>query len=324
MDLTRYKIGIITRTFFVFTFVFFYILWAEESFGQDRLSKNNLESSKPESKWFTLIQGGFLYQFESDLDNSNGCFTADRFFIQPEIRYSPDRTISYSLSFGYGYDGYNFKGDEGFGSLSPWSDIHSFRLSAPIRYSKGSNWSFFIAPTIRITGESGVDLNDSFTGGIFTGFAYRINERLTIGPGVGFISQIEDDASIFPVLIINWKITDTLSLETGRGLGATLGPGISIKWQISEQWNLTLGGRYEKLRFRLDDRAETPNGIGQDESFPIFSGITYNINSSARLSLIGGFETSGELQLEDQNGNVLNEQDYESAAFGGFSFYYRF
>jgi hypothetical protein len=318
-----YRQSIITKTFFIVSFIFFYTLWADQSFGQDHLSKNNI-TAKSDSKWSSLIRGGYVYQFDTDIDNGNGNFTTDRFFIQPEIRYSPDRTISYSFSFGYGYDAYNFKGNKGFGALDPWSDIHSFRLSAPIRFTKGYNWSFFIAPTLRVTGESGVDLKDSFTGGVFTGFAYRINERLTLGPGVGFISQIEDDASIFPVLIINWKITDTLSLETGRGLGATLGPGISIKWQISEQWNLTLGGRYEKLRFRLDDRAETPNGIGQDESFPIFSGITYNINSSARLSLIGGFETSGELQLEDQNSNVLNEQDYESAAFGGFSFYYRF
>ena len=324
MDLTGYRQKMFTIKFFIVSFIFFYNLWANQSFGQDHLSKNNLESSKPESKWFLLIQGGYVYQLDSDLDNSNGSFTADRFFIQPEIRFSPDRTITYSFSFGYGYDGYNFKGDKGFGALRPWSDIHSFRLSAPIRFIKSSNWSFFIAPTLRITGESGVDLNDSFTGGVFAGFAFRINERLTLGPGVGLISQIEDDASIFPVLIINWKITDTLSLETGRGLGATLGPGISIKWQISEQWNLTLGGRYEKLRFRLDDRAETPNGIGQDASFPIFGGITYNINSSAKLSLVGGFEMSGELQLEDQDGNLLNEQDYESAAFGGFSFYYRF
>jgi len=312
------------RTFFTACFIFFYILWADQSFGQNHRSKNNPEASKPESKWFSLIRGGYVYQLDSDLDNSNGSFTADRFFIQPEIRYSPERTTSYSFSFGYGYDAYNFEGDKGFGALHPWSDIHSFRLSAPIRFTKGSDWSFFIAPTLRITGESGVDLNDSLTGGVFAGFAYRINERLTIGPGVGLISQIEDDASIFPVLIINWKITDSLSLETGRGLGATLGPGISIKWQMSENWALTLGGRYEKLRFRLGDRAETPNGIGQDASFPIFGGVTYNITPSVRLSLICGIETSGELQLEDQDGNVLEEQDYESAAFGGFSFYFHF
>jgi hypothetical protein len=322
MEKTRYQQVAPMKIGLILCFIILHILLADLSFGQGYPGKN-VPQEKPDTKWSTFIRGGYVYQFDTDMDNSNGSFTTDRFFVQPGITYSPDYTRSYSLAFGYGYDGYDFTGENGFGALRPWDDIHSFRLSAPIRFTKGQNWSFFIVPTIRVTGESGADLNDSLTGGGFAGFAYKFNERLTIGPGIGIVTQIEDDASIFPVLIINWKITDTLSLETGRGLGATLGPGISLNWQMTEQWNLTLGGRYEKLRFRLDDKAETPNGIGQDTSFPVFGGVTYNINPSAKVSLIGGFETSGELQLEDHNGNVLEQQDYENAAFLGFSFYFR-
>jgi hypothetical protein len=322
MDITRYQSGTTIKTGLILCFMILPFLLADLSFSQG-LPGKNAPQEKPDTKWSTFIRGGYVYQFDTDMDNSNGSFTTDRFFVQPGITYSPDYTRSYSLAFGYGYDGYDFTGENGFGALRPWDDIHSFRLSAPIRFTKGQSWSFFIVPTIRVTGESGADLNDSLTGGGFAGFAYKFNEHLTIGPGIGIVTQIEDDTSIFPVLIINWKITDTLSLETGRGLGATLGPGITLNWQMTEQWHLALGGRYEKLRFRLDDKAETPNGIGQDTSFPVFGGVTYNINSSARVSLIGGFETSGELQLEDHDGNVLKQQDYESAAFLGFSFYFR-
>jgi hypothetical protein len=323
MKLIRYQpVTPVTLGLIVY-FMILHFLFPDLGFGQGHPGKNGSQA-KPDTKWSTFIRGGYVYQFDTDIDNSNGSFTADRFFIQPGIRYSPDYTKSFSLAFGYGYDGYDFAGENGFGAFNPWDDINSFRISTPIRFTKGQNWSFFILPTVRFTGESGADLNDSLTGGGFAGFAYKFNERLTIGPGIGIFTQIEDDASIFPVLIINWKITDTISLETGRGLGATLGPGISLNWRMSEQWHFSLGGRYEKLRFRLDDKAETPNGIGQDTSFPIFGGVTYNINSSARISLIGGVETAGELQLEDQNGNVLEQQDYESAPFLGFSFYFRF
>jgi hypothetical protein len=323
MKLIRYQpVTPVTLGLIVY-FMILHFLFPDLGFGQGHPGKNGSQA-KPDTKWSTFIRGGYVYQFDTDIDNSNGSFTADRFFIQPGIRYSPDYTKSFSLAFGYGYDGYDFAGENGFGAFNPWDDINSFRISTPIRFTKGQNWSFFILPTVRFTGESGADLNDSLTGGGFAGFAYKFNERLTIGPGIGIFTQIEDDASIFPVLIINWKITDTISLETGRGLGATLGPGISLNWRMSEQWHFSLGGRYEKLRFRLDDKAETPNGIGQDTSFPIFGGVTYNINSSGRISLIGGVETAGELQLEDQNGNVLEQQDYESAPFLGFSFYFRF
>jgi hypothetical protein len=322
MNIIRHKQAAPKKTGLILCFMILHILLAHLSFGQEPPGPNS-PKEKPGTKLSTFIRGGYVYQFDTDMDNSNGSFTTDRFFVQPGIKYSPDYTRSYSFAFGYGYDGYDFTGENGFGALRPWDDIHSFRLSAPIRLTKGQNWSYFVVPTIRFTGESDADFGDSLTGGGFAGFAYRFNERLTIGPGIGIVTQIEDDASIFPVLIINWKITNTLSLETGRGLGATLGPGISLNWRMTEQWNLTLGGRYEKLRFRLDDQAETPNGIGQDKSFPVFGGVTYKINSSARISLIGGFETSGELQLEDHAGNVLEQQDYESAAFLGFSFYFR-
>jgi hypothetical protein len=299
------------------------LLPAHQSLGQGSDGKNG-PPAEPETKWSTFIRGGYVYQAETDMDNSNGSFTADRFFVQPGITYAPDHSHSYSLAVGYGYDGYDFEGERGFAAIQPWGDIHSLSLSASIRINKGSHWSFFMVPTIRTTGENGADTNDSLTGGGFAGFAYRVSERLTIGPGIGVITQIEDDASIFPVLIINWKITDRLSLETGQGLGATLGPGISLDWKATEKFHFTLGGRYEKLRFRLDDKTETPNGIGQDESFPVFGGITYNFSSDGRVSLIGGVETAGELQLEDQHGRVIEKQDYERAPFFGFSFYYRF
>ena len=298
------------------------LLAADQCLGQGSPGENAPAGS--DSHWSTFVRGGYVFQSDTDIDHSNGSFTAARFFIQPGITYTPEYSHRYSLTLGYGYDGYDFEGENGFAALQPWDDIHSLRLSASIRINKGPNWSFFMVPTIRTTGENGADLNDSLTGGVFTGFAYKVNEGLTIGPGIGVISQIEDDANIFPVLIINWKITDRLSLETGQGLGATLGPGVSLNWKITEKFHFTLGGRYEKLRFRLDDKAETPNGIGQDESFPVYGSITYTFGSKAKISLIGGVETAGELQLEDQHGRAIEKQDYESAPFFGLSFYFSF
>lgn len=299
------------------------LLLTSQSFGQGHPGSGRPQDA-PDSPWASFVRGGYVYQFESDIEDNNGGFAAHRLFIQPGVTYAPDRTKSFTLAVGFGLDDYDFSGDTGFGAQRPWDDIYSLRFSTPIRYARGQNWSFFVVPTLRFTGESGVDIGDSLTGGIFAGFAYRFSDRLSIGPGLGVISQLEDDASVFPVLLINWKITDTISLETGRGLGATLGPGIALHWQVSEQWRVSLGGRYEKLRFRLEDTALAPNGIGQDESFPIYLGATYSFSPSVRLSLIGGYETSGELQLEDQNGNVLENHDYEGVPFIGFSFSYRF
>jgi hypothetical protein len=125
---------------------------------------------------------------------------------------------------------------------------------------------------------------------------------------------------VFPVLIIKWKITDRLSLETGRGLGATLISGLVLGWKASDKWALSIGGRYEKLRFRLDDKGMAPNGIGQDRSFPLFGGVGYSFSQRAQISVLGGAELGGELRLEEEQGGPVAKENYEPAGFAGIAF----
>ena len=106
-------------------------------------------------------------------------------------------------------------------------------------------------------------------GGGFVGVSWRINDRLTIGPGIGVISEIEDSPTVFPVLLIDWKITESLVLATGSGVGATLGPGLVLRYMATDKWSFYLGGRYEKLRFRLNADGPSPTGVGEDKSFPL-------------------------------------------------------
>ncbi len=120
--------------------------------------------------------------------------------------------MNVSFTLGYSYDGYDFSGNTGFGSLNPWEDI--------------------------------------------------------------------------PIIIINWKITDKWSLDNGRGLDATLGPGLTLNYQPNRMWLFGIGGRYEKLRFRLDKNGATGDGVGEDSSFPIFVSSTYNVNPKSNISLV--------------------------------------
>ena len=121
------------------------------------------------------------------------------------------------------------------------------------------------------------------------------------------------------MLIIDWKITDRLSLDTGRGLGATLGPGLALNYRASQSWNFTFGGRYEKLRFRLDDKGVAPEGVGEDRAFPLVAGATYYFNRETSLTLTGGVLLGGKLKLEDDNGHKISEEDYDPTPFIGIN-----
>ena len=283
------------------------------------------ENAGPVSKigWSVPIRGGYAHQMDTDIDNGGG-FSVNRFFIQGGPTYASDEGTSISLAIGYGFDGYDFSGNTGLGGRKPWEDIHSLRFSIPFRWKIKENWTGFVSPTIRFNGETGADFGDTASGGGFGGVAYRFNDRLTIGPGIGVLTQLEDSTQVIPILIINWKITDTLSLNTGSGIGATLGPGLSFDWQPSRAWSFSIGGRYERLRFRLDEDGSVPNGIGEDRSFPLFGGIKYSFTPLAQISIVGGVEIAGELHLEDENGRTLIEENYDPAGFLGFAFNVRF
>ena len=314
--------------FFSYRFILhlFFLLSAVALFPSVGLAEESRSAKKfpgSEPGWSTFLRGGYVHQFDGDLDEG-GSFNTDSFFLQGGVSHATEYGRSISLALGYGFDGYDFSGDSGFAGLRPWYNIHSFRFSVPVRLKYGNNWSVFVMPTIRTTVESGADFDDAITGGGFAGFSYRFSDRLTIGPGIGAVTQIEDSTSVFPVLILNWKMTDRLSLETGRGLGATQGPGMTLKWKATNSLNLSIGGRYERLRFRLDKSGVAPKGIGDDRSFPIFGAVSYQFSRKIQGSLLVGVKFGGELRLEDEKGNELSESDYASTGFLGFSFNFLF
>jgi hypothetical protein len=277
----------------------------------------------PETGWSTFLGGGYVHQFKTDMDDG-GRFSSDRLSVRGGVTYASNYRCSASLSLGYGFDRYDFSGNTGFAALRPWEHINSYRVSVPVRAGFKDAWTVFLIPTLQSFAENGADLDDGMRGGGFVGISYRFGDRLTLGPGIGVMSQIEDNATVFPVLIVKWKITDRLSLETGRGLGATLGPGLVLRWMASDKWDLAVGGRYEKLRFRLDKKGIAPKGVGQDKTFPLFAGVSYHFSRRAQVSLLGGADLGGELRLEDKKGDLIAKDNYDTAGFGGITFNVRF
>jgi hypothetical protein len=291
------------------------------TFGQDKSVKPPFAGFSV--GWGSFVRGGAVYQFDTDLDDG-GSYNTTRLTIQAGSGYSWDPQTNVSFSLGYSYDGYDFSGNGGFVSLTPWEDIHTISFGVPMRFGMDDHWTVFLIPSIRSTGESGANFDETVTGGVLGGFSYRFNDRLTIGPGIGVISQLEESATVIPIVIVDWKITDKWSLDTGRGLGATLGPGLTLNYQPNRMWQFGVGGRYGKLRFRLEEKGTTGGGVGEDSSFPLFASCTYNANPKTNISLVGGLELAGELKLEDKDGRAVKEESYDTGIFLGLTFNTRF
>jgi hypothetical protein len=262
---------------------------------------------------------GYSHQFKTSFKDIDGEFNVDRFVSRASISYMPHFAKSVGLSVGYDRNAYTFPGPTGISSSDPWRGINTVRIGAPVRWGFDEEWTLFVIPTVRWTLADGADWGRSVSGGGFVGFSYRFNDSLTAGPGFGALSQLEESPSYFPVLIVDWDITERLNLATGRGLGASQGPGLQLSYELSETWGISLGGRYERFRFRLNADAPSPHGVGQDRGVPMYLGVRYSWSPKGSLALLGGADLGGQLQLMDDDGDEVASSGYEPAPFLGFA-----
>lgn len=273
---------------------------------------------RPSGPWFYGLQAAALYQGQSDLDNGTGHFSMTRAFIQPSVGYAFDRKNRVSLSLGFGQNKYDFGGGALLGGGEPWNRIWDYRVSAPIFFEATEKVTGIVIPSVRWNAESGADQGDGRTQGVLAGASYRFSENLSIGPGLGWFSQLGSGSSVFPILLIDWNVTEKLNLSTGQGLAASQGPGLTLSYALRDDWKVGLTGRYEKVRFRLDDSGPARDGIGQDTSFPLLASIEYSPSPTFSASVFAGAELGGELRLRDRSGDTLTKSDYDAAPLIGF------
>lgn len=270
-------------------------------------------------RWGPSLKAGSVYNFETDMEGG-GSFAVNRYFIEAGIArmWSFDRMIAFSV--GYGQDDYQF---DNLGT-QPWNNIDAYRMGLFGRWRVSDGWVLFAGPSVRSYGETGSNLGDSLTGAFFGGASYTFGDHLTLGPGVMVTGQIEDRTRYFPVLLVNWNITENLSLETGGGFAATAGPGLSLVYELSDHWKTALTGRYEKKRFRLNDSGLAENGVGEDRNVPIIGNLSYFFYPGGYVSGIIGYNFAGELSAEEANGNSLYKRAYDPSLTLGLAASFRF
>ena len=228
------------------------------------------------------------------------------------------------MSFGFGESDYDFSSGATIDGLEPWGSIRDYHLSVPIRFSPTERSNVYLRPSVRSYAENGASMNDGRTEGLVAGVSWTFSESITIGPGVGWYSKLGGGSQVFPILIIDWAITEKLSLTTSRGLAASQGPGLSLNYRLSEKWRLGLTGRVENTRFALDDEGPVSGGYGEDRSLPVLFSVAYEPWKMTSFSAIFGGEFDGELALEDEDSRTIAREDYNVAPMIGLAFRSRF
>lgn len=283
----------------------------------------NLGMMNGDSEIMFNIFGGFAHQFRTNIDGG-GKFSSSR--VGASIGAMTDVTPDFDIrfQFGYEFDHYNFTGSTGIGGPDPWGDIHTIGFGIIFGAHMTNEWKIFGGPVFQFSAESGASFYDGFIGGGFIGTSYDISPDLTIGGGVGVVSQIERSVRVFPVILVKWQITERLKLTTETTAGASGDTGIELVYDWGGGFETAIGGTYRFRRFRLDDGALSPEGVGQHSSFPFWVRFGYHFNPNFSVNLHGGVVLGGELRLLDIDGNRIGKEDYDPAGFVGVSGTIRF
>lgn len=277
-----------------------------------------------QDQWIWSAAGGAVNQFSADLSDGSGDLSVTRGFLSAGVGYAWSRDTSASVSLGIGTTDYDFSSGTLIDGRKPWGRIREYRLSVPVRFSPTEKMSVIVIPSIRTHAESGASLRDGRTEGMLGGFSWKFSDTLSIGPGFGWFSDVGDESNVFPILLVDWKITESLNLSTGRGLAASQGPGLSLNYELDQKWMLGLTARYEKTRFSLKKQQDRSAGVGEDSSMPLYLVASYSPWPMTSMTALAGVDIGGTLSLEDGNGQRIAKTDIDTAMVLGFSFQSRF
>ena len=281
----------------------------------------------PRFEWRGKVATDFQTEFKTETDGGDS-FESWRLGVAGDFGGPINESILVGIRAGYRHTSYNFRLDNksngrlDYGSSElprdPWGSVNTFELVPTTTILIGSRFSLIAAVPIHWAGETGARRN-GFAAGVSALVRWQITDNLRIGAGIGVTSQLEDDAETFPIVSLDWQISDSFNFRTE---GSWLqGGNATLLWGPNEAIRIAFSAGYERNRFRLDDNGfqSDRNGIGEVTAVPLEVGLRFRLFERAFFDFRLGLAVAGQLRVENDNGHKLYEEDYDPSPRLGLS-----
>jgi len=276
-------------------------------------------AAQPKADWSTRFGTGYLVSDDADLDNG-GNYSSQNFFISG----SAQKSIGQKSSLGVGVDYTAIEYDFGGFAVTPWERADFLTLNVPFSTTVGEEGQFGFIGSLGTASEDSADFAEGVTVTSVVSYMHRFSSALSAGIGAGYVYGLED-STFFPMLLVRWHITDQLLLANPFRPGPFGPAGLELSYRFNEQLDLGLGGVYRSVRFALDDTSPVaPSGFAEFKGFPVFARIGWDATQSIALNGYLGMTLGGQLNIDDNDGHALTEDDYDTQTIIGLNISGRF
>ena len=258
------------------------------------------------------VSASYIHQFDTDIGRS-GEFRLNRALVRADLKKKVSETVTLGIGANYDYGDYSFTGTLNDQIADPWNEVHALNLSMSALFDLDRNWKLFVSPSAGVAAEAGADWGDSMVYGGIVWTSYRFSPSLTLGLGAGVFSKPEE-VSAFPLIIVDWKITDRLRIANPLQAGPTGPAGLELSYTFND-FTIASGGSYRSARFRLDDHGPVSNGVGEDRSFPLWVRFSAKVGKAGTLGLYSGALVGGKMTIENSRGDKISDESYDASPF---------
>lgn len=258
---------------------------------------------------FSFNAGG-TYAFQADVDNDSGTegqVSVARVPVNAGVAYALDDTWRLTFDIESEFSWYDFDG-AGLGAGNPGSlETYSVLLSPGASVRLNDRWAVRVGALFYVGAEFGAS-DESFTYGGLAGVRYQVSDTLAVTGGLIVITRLEDDPSIYPLIGLEWQITDKVRL-TARHLGGELAI------DVCPEATITLGGAYEPREYRLDELGGRRGDVMRDNRVPIALGVAYHPCKTFEAYVRGGAVVWQEFTVDDEDGDRVSDVNTDPAPF---------
>ena len=261
------------------------------------------------------LQANYSHQFRND--DGSGSVAVNRWGLRGGLPLINKEDNLLAIGARYALHRYDFDG-----TTADWEAIHLANLGLASRWQLNEDWLLGNFAVIGISAEESSDKADGFNFNYISIAQYKWNDRLSIGPGVGISSQVDQDLSVFPIIAVNWQINDEWKFASGPSQFAPSGANVYVEFTpaaLQEKWMFTGGFSYSSQNFKIADNATVIDGSGEERLASAYLAATYNMESGVRLNAIAGYNFLQSYSTFNNSGNELSKEILEDAPFLGVS-----